>query len=135
MGIATALLLSGCIDPGPPQPNMSLEIGDEGVVSNAGRMCNTVGLYETLRKRFMDATQEEMDAFNIALEDGGCTSAYEKDLHYKVLDIGPVVEHRSGCNRYYMVTIELEGHGTRYVHNRRITGETAEQLEYIINCN
>lgn len=134
MGIATAILLAGCGDEGPPQPDMSLKVGDEGVISSASRMCNSVELYEIRRKIWQDVTQEELDTYNEALESGDCTSAYAKNLQYKVLDIGPVVEDATGCRLRYMVTIEVEEHGTRYVSSDRLPGTTQEQWDYRGNC-
>lgn len=132
---ALALVLAGCGEeqytPAPPQPDTSLEIGDEGVLHFAGAICNSEELY---RMTVSEAAPGDFDRLVDAIDRGDCTHEDTEDLEYKVVDISPIEEDFTGCKLMFMTTIEAEGHGKLYVSSDDIPGITQDQIKYRSDC-
>lgn len=132
---ALALVLAGCGEeafmPDPPQPDTSLEVGDQGVLRYAGVTCNSVELYELGAG---EAKLGDFDTLVRALENGDCTPEDEENLSYKVVDIGSIEEDFTGCKLIYMTTIETDKYGTLYTSSDDIPGITQEQIDYRVDC-
>lgn len=130
-----SLVLAGCGEeqytPDPPQPDTSLEIGDEGVLQYAGVTCNSVELYEL---GVSDSKQGDFDTMVRALENGDCTPEDEENLSYRVVGIGPVEKDFTGCKLMYMTTIDTDKYGKLYTSSDDIPGITQEQIDYRVDC-
>ena len=129
------LVLVGCgkeqYTPDPPQPDTSLEVGDEGVLHFAGAICNSVELY---RLSVSEANPEDFQKLVDAIDRGDCTNENTENLEYKVVDIGPIEEEVTPCKLVYMTTIETNQYGTLYVSSDEIPGINQEQIDYRVDC-